>query len=70
MPYTLPIFLHSHYTALLVLCFCAAQTLVVGDWPPLHKAAFEGDLVTAKILVSSGALLNQKDFKFVCIVLI
>jgi hypothetical protein len=33
------------------------------DWPPLHKAAYEGDIITAKALVSSGALLNQKDFK-------
>jgi hypothetical protein len=52
---------------------------VLGDWPPLHKAAcvphvpsryfcnilhrYEGDVSAAQALVSAGALLNQKDSK-------
>jgi hypothetical protein len=45
------------------LLFFNVLTMVNGDWPPLHKAAYEGDIFAAKALVSSGALLNQKDFK-------
>jgi hypothetical protein len=49
----------------IALIFLAVLTSVLGDWPPLHKAAYEGDVDTAKALVSSGALLNQKDSKCV-----
>jgi hypothetical protein len=49
-----------------IACFALiGPNLVVCGWPPLHKAAYEGDLATAKDLTSSGALLNQKDFKSV-----
>lgn len=49
-----------------IACFALiGLNLVVCGWPPLHKAAYEGDLATAKDLTSSGALLNQKDFKSV-----
>lgn len=48
--------------AMVAFIFLTAPTAVKCDWPPLHKAAYEGDVATAKALVSSGALLNQKDF--------
>jgi hypothetical protein len=51
--------------AMVAFIFLTAPTAVKCDWPPLHKAAYEGDVATAKALVSSGALLNQKDFKYV-----
>jgi hypothetical protein len=50
---------------IVALIFLAAPSAVNCDWPPLHKAAYEGDISTAKALISSGALLNQKDFKWV-----
>jgi hypothetical protein len=55
----------SQSLTFIALFFLAAPALVVCDWPPLHKAAYEGDVATAKSLISSGALLNQKDFKCV-----
>lgn len=51
------------YAVFLVLLF--APTVVFCDWPALHKAAYEGDVIAAKSLISAGALLNQKDFKCV-----
>ena len=51
--------------AMVAFIFLTAPTAVKCDWPPLHKAAYEGDISTAKALVFSGALLNQKDFKWV-----
>jgi hypothetical protein len=61
-----PIFLKilNHFVTIIALIFAAAPTSVLCDWPPLHKAAYEGDVSTAKSLIASGALLNQKDFKY------
>ena len=55
----------NHFLIAIAWFALIGPNLVVCGWPPLHKAAYEGDLATAKDLKSSGALLNQKDFKSV-----
>jgi hypothetical protein len=55
----------TSFLTVIAICVLLGPILVVCGWPPLHKAAYEGDLTAAVDLMSSGALLNQKDFKSV-----